>query len=271
MKRPAQILIILTFSFMSLTARENYPAGARATALSNAIVSVSDVWSTFHNQATLANIENFSAGIFYESRYLVDELSLAAGTISLPALSGTLGLSFYQFGYGTYKESKVGFGYSKQLSKRMSAALQLDYFLYRFPENDGAKGFPTFEAGVSYQATDQLTLALHIFNPVHNGIKTRYGKQKLPVIFRLGGHYQFSDRSLIALEVEKNNDQNAMLKTGIEFYLVDNLALRFGVSGRPVQFSSGLGYSFGRITTDIAFSYHGNLGLTPSVSVNFKL
>lgn len=271
MKRPAQILIILAFCFMSVTAQENYSAGARATALSNAMVSVSDVWSTFHNQATLSNIQAFSAGVFYESRYLVDELSLAAGTMSLPAISGIIGLSFYQFGHGTYKESKVGLSYSKRLSERLSAALQLDYFLYRFPENDGAKGFPTFETGISYQTTDQLTLALHVFNPVHNGIETPYGKQKMPVIFRLGGHYQFSGRSLIALELEKNSDQKAVVKTGIEFYLVENLALRFGVSGRPVQISSGLGYSFGRITTDIAFSYHGNLGITPSVSVNFKL
>ncbi|WP_167614472.1 hypothetical protein [Maribellus sediminis] len=271
MRKPFQILIITVFSYLSVCGTENYPAGARAVALSNAFVSVSDVWSTFHNQATLSQLEAFSAGVFYESRYLVDELSLAAGTVNMPAIRGTVGFSFYQLGKGTYKESKLGLAYSKKLSQRLSAALQLDYFLYRFPENDGAKGFPTFEAGASYQTTKELTLAMHVFNPVMNGFETAFGKQKLPLILRIGGHYQFADKSLVSFEIQKNTNSDAQVKAGLEFYLVKNLALRFGVSGRPVQISSGLGYSFGKFSTDIAFSYHGNLGFTPSVSINYKL
>lgn len=271
MRKPFQILIFTVFSYLSVSGSENYPAGARAVALSNAFVSVSDVWSTFQNQATLSHLESFSAAVFYESRYLIDELSLAAGTVSMPAIQGTIGFSFYQLGKGTYKESKLGLAYAKQLSKRLNAALQLDYFLYRFPENEGAKGFPTFEAGVSYQTTKELTLAIHIFNPVNNGFETNFGKQKLPFIFRMGGHYQFADKSLLSFEIQKNSNDDALLKAGLEFYLVKNLALRFGVSGRPVQVSSGLGYSFGKFTTDIAFRYHGNLGFTPSVSVNYQL
>ena len=271
MRKPFKILVISVFSYLSVSGAENYPAGARAVALSNAFVSVSDVWSTFHNQANLSQLETFSAGVFYESRYLVDELSLAAGTINMPAIQGTAGFSFYQLGKGTYKESKLGLAYSKQLSERLSAALQLDYFLYRFPENEGAKGFPTFEAGVSFQTTKELTLAAHIFNPVKNGFDTACGKQKLPLIFRIGGHCQFMDKSLVSFEIQKNTNTDAQVKAGLEFYLVKNLALRFGVSGRTVQITAGLGYSFGKFTTDIAFSCHGNLGFTPSVSINYKL
>jgi hypothetical protein len=271
MRKPACIIAIFLFTFFSAPATENYPAGARAIALSNAFVSLSDVWSTFHNPATLSGLENFSAGIFYESRYLVDELSLSAGTVNLPVLTGTVGLSFYQLGKGTFKESKIGLTYSKQLSPRLAAAIQIDYFRNRFPENEDPLHFPTFEVGVCYKTTEELTLGMHVFNPVRNGFETRYGKQKLPAIFRFGGHYQFRDKSLVVLEVQKNSGTDPDVKAGIEYYLLQNMALRFGVSGRPVQISSGLGYSFGKFTTDIAFSYHGNLGLTPSVSINFNL
>lgn len=272
MKKPAQILLFLAFCALQLHATDNYFAGARSVSLANAVVSVSDTWSTFHNQATLANCQSFSAGVFYESRYLIDELSQAAVSIVLPAtLNGTLGFSFSQMGKGTFKESKIGLAYAKHLSEKINAALQFDYFTFRFPENDRSYGFPTFEAGVSYKTTQQLTLGFHVFNPIKNGIETYYGKEKTAAIFRFGGHYQFQDMLMIVFEIEKKTAFKPIVKSGLEFWPVKNLALRVGVSGKPVQLTSGIGYKFAKITTNIAFSYHGNLGFSPSVSVNYQL
>ena len=254
-----------------IVASENYPAGARAIALSNSFVSISDTWSTFHNQATLASFEDISAGIFYESRFLVDELSLAAGTFLFPTKAGVFGFSFFQFGEGTFKEQKIGLSFSKKLSQKLNAAIQLDYFSQRFPENDGTKGFATFECGLTYKTTEHLTLGAHVFNPVKNGVETPVGKQKIAATYRFGGHYQFSDLVLISAEAQKSTENPTIFKTGIEFSPLKNMAFRFGISGRPIQYTAGIGYSFGRVTTDIAFSYHGNLGLSPSVSIQFNL
>lgn len=271
MMRTLQILLFLLLIRIPLLASESYPAGARSLALSNAFVSVSDVWSTFHNQATLVNINKFSAGVFYESRFLSNELSLAAGTFVVPFQRGTIGLSFYQFGKGTFKESKFGFAYSKQLAQKLSAGLQLDYFLNRFPENEKAFGFATFEFGLTYLLTEELTVATHFFNPVQNGFKTYSGKQKMPFIIRIGGHYQFTKQVLLSAEYNFNSIEKNQLRTGLEFYMLKNLVARMGVSGTPLNYTAGLGYSFGKITTDIAFSYHGNLGFSPSVSIQFNL
>jgi hypothetical protein len=76
---------------------------------------------------------------------------------------------------------------------------------------------------------------------------------------------------LITAEAQKTTDYRVLLKTGLEFEPVKNLALRFGVSGRPVQYTAGIGYRVKKVTTDIAFSYHGHLGFTPSVSLQFDL
>ena len=271
MMRTLQILLFLTLFRIPLLASDNYPVGARSVALSNAFVSVSDVWSTFHNQATLARIDHLTAGVFYESRFLVDELSLAAGTFVSPFAGGTAGLSFYQFGKGAFKESKFGLVYSKQLSKRLAAGVQMDYFLNRFPENEKAFGFATFELGVTWLLTNELTLGVHAFNPVENGIKTYSGKEEMPFILRIGGHYEFADRVLIAAEYYLNSSQNDQVRTGLEFYILKNLVARMGVSGTPLKYTAGLGYSFGKISTDFAFSYHGNLGFSPSVSLYFNL
>uniref|UniRef100_UPI0032171D67 hypothetical protein n=1 Tax=uncultured Draconibacterium sp. TaxID=1573823 RepID=UPI0032171D67 len=271
MYKPFLILFVYLISCSKTFAADNYPVGARSIGLSNAFVSISDTWSTFHNQATLASLQNFSAGVFYESRFMIDELSLAGGSLVFPNTAGTLGVSFYQFGKGTFKEQKAGFSFSKQLSEKINAGIQLDYFSQHYPENEKSAGFATFECGLTYSATNQLTLGVHAFNPVKNGFELPEGKQKMPAIYRLGGHYQFSELVLICAEAQKTTGYKTVIKTGLEFSPVKNMALRFGVSGQPVKYSAGFGYSFGKITTDIAFSYHGNLGLSPSISVQFQL
>lgn len=271
MKRPFITLVFLFVSFHNLFALENYPVGARSLALSHAFISISDTWSTFHNQAGLSGIHNFKAGVFYESRFMVDELSLAAGSLILPIDAGTFGFSFYQFGKGTYKENKMGLAFSKQLTQKLHLGIQLDYFSSRLPENNKTFGFATFEAGIIYSFNKKLFLGGHVFNPILNGIETVEGKQKSPTIFRVGGHYQFDEMVLISFETQKDLENPILFKTGIEFTPIENLALRFGVSGKPINYTAGLGFTFKKITTDIGFSYHGNLGITPSLSIQFNL
>ena len=259
------------FFMLKLAAAGDYPAGARALALSNAFVSVSDPWSTFHNQAGLARLENFSGGVFYESRFMIDELSHVAGTFVIPVKAGTFGFSFSQFGKGTYKEHKLGLAFAKSLTKKLNVAVQLDYLSNRFPENENAFGFATFEAGVIYALKENLFFGAHVFNPISNGFDLPEGNQKMPAVIRVGGHYQFPKMVLLTFETEKNLENPFIIKTGIEFSPVKNLAMRFGVLGKPLNYTAGIGYTVGKISTDIAFSYHGNLGLTPAVSIQIAL
>ncbi len=264
-------LSILIAGFSVSYSIENYPTGARSRALSNAFISVSDTWSTFHNQAGIAGLHNFSVGFYYESRFMIEELSLVAGTFVLPIKSGSLGLSFFQFGHGAFKEHKFGLAFAKSLSEKFSAGIQLDYLSQLFPENNRAKGFATFEAGIIYTPNNNLFLGAHVFNPVSGGIETPEGKLKMPVVFRIGGHYMFGEMVMFITEFQHDTKNPAIIKTGIEFSPVQNLSIRFGVSGKPFNYSTGLGYKLGRLSADIAFGYHGNLGLTPSVSVQFEL
>lgn len=271
MNKPLITLLLSIIGFSDLCARENHLVGARALALSHSFVSISDPWSTFHNQAGLSQIEYFTAGIFHESKFMVDELSLTAGTIILPVNAGKFGFSFFQFGKGSFKENKVGISFAKQLTDNLHTGIQIDYFSNRFPENSRAFGFITCEIGLIYSLNQKLFIGGHVFNPVSNGPKTLEGKQKSPTTFRVGGHYQFNDLVLITLETQKDLNHPFLLKSGIEFSPVQNLALRFGVSGKPMNYTAGLGYTYKKVTTNIGFSYHGNMGITPSVSLHFNL
>jgi hypothetical protein len=265
------LMVSFLIPYLNAFSIENHPAGARSRALSDAFVSISDVWSTFHNQSGIAGLEHFTAGFYYESRYMVDELSLAAGSLIIPINRGNFGISFYQFGKEVYKENKYALAYAIKLSAKFTAAIQLDYFTQRLPENDRSKGFATFETGIIYQPVKMFFLGAHIFNPVKSGIETLQGKEKMPAIFRFGGHYKFEEMVIVAVEVQKNSDAKAIIKSGIEFSPGKKLALRLGVSGKPLNYTAGIGYTIGKLTTDISFGYHGNLGITPAVSIQFVM
>lgn len=260
-------LLILFFCFIGAQAIDNHSAGARPRALSGAFVSVSDLWSTFHNQAGIAGLNTFTAGFYFESRYMIDELSLAAGSVLIPVKQGCFGISFYQFGKGTFKENKYALAFALPLTNKFRAAVQLDYFSQRFPENSRSIGLVTFETGIIYQPVKNLYLGAHFFNPVKAGIETVQGKEKMPVVFRLGGHYQFAEMVMVVFEAQKDSNLPVIIKSGIEFSPAKNFALRFGVSGKPVNYTTGIGYTTGKLTTNISFGYHGNLGITPAISI----
>lgn len=269
MNRIILLVNLLLLTGLSCFALENRVAGSRSRSLSDAFISVSDAWSTFHNQAGIADWNHYSVGFYYESRYMIEELSLAAGSLIIPVRKGNFGFSFYQFGKGSFKENKFALAYSLSLSSKLKAAVQLDYFTQRLPENSRSKGFATFESGVIFKASEELYLGVHILNPIKAGIETIQGLQKMPMAFRIGGHYQFDKYVMVIFEAQKTSQTKTLFKSGIEFSPANNLALRFGVSGKPVNYTAGIGYSVGKLTTDISFGYHGSLGITPSVSLQF--
>lgn len=263
-------LLLLLFA-CHLSAVENYPSGARALGLSNAAVSLSDGWSSFNNQAGLAFLNSITAGVFYQSRFMVDELAFASGFVVVPVKNISFGFNFFQFGKGTFKENKLGISLAKKLSAKVAAGVQLDYLSQMMPENKRAKGFATFEAGIIAQPFNQIVVGAHVFNPVLGGINTAFGKIQTPAIFRVGGHYQFDENSFLIIEAQKSTAIPLVIKSGIEFCLAKNVTLRFGVSGKPIKYTAGFGFKTRKITTDIGFSYHGNLGVTPSVSIQCTL
>lgn len=245
----------------------NYLPGGRSLALGHASVSLSDTWSVFHNQAGMAGLQSVSTGFYFESRFGLDELSLAAVSAVLPTSSGTFGLSFLQFGQGIFKENKFGLAYALQLNEKWSAGIQLVYLCRSLPESRRLRGVPAFEGGILFEPSKDLQFGVHTFHPVPEGLITPAGKIKIPAVVRTGGQYHFDNTTMTAFEILKDSDHTLRFKSGMEWIAADKIILRMGVSAKPFAYSAGMGYRTGYISTDIAFSSHGNLGITPSVSV----
>src|ERR1035438_7204661 len=155
----------LVFWFFLILTLEAHPAGeystigGRAAGMGFTSVSIADPWSVFNNPAGLSSLYKFSAGIYFENRFLMKELSLKAVYLDIPVKAGTFGLSCQEFGFNLYNEMKVGLAYGKKLGKSFSAGVQLDYLRIHLAEDLGTKNLFRSEFGFNLYNEMKVGLA----------------------------------------------------------------------------------------------------------------
>jgi len=268
MKKIYTLIVLLFFSFQIFSQSQNRPVGANFSAIGNAGVSLSDVWSVYHNQAGLAQLKTFGIGINFENKYGIKELSHSALALALPTKTGTFGLSYSFFGYSKYNESKIGLAYAKQLFEKFSAGIQLDYFTTNIYGDYGRGGLLTAEIGIIYQPITDLKIGAHAFNPVRSSYNT-FDDENLSTSIKLGASYNFSELVLFSFEVESDLENTTNFKSGIQYQAVENLYLRIGINTKPVTYHFGFGYHFQKVFADIAFSHHEILGYSTNISLQY--
>lgn len=261
---------LLLIGILPLLAQNGIPnsAGARGAAMGNTGVTFTDVNSIFRNQAGLAYLSGYASVLGAEQRFLLSEISaLSAGVAIGRKNMGTFGLSVGYFGFSDFNEQKIGLAYARKLLKNLAIGVQFDFLNTRIKEY-GSKGVVTFEAGLHAKVTKEVHVAAHVFSPAEIVITE---EESVPTVFQLGLSYLPSDKVTFNLEAEKDINLPLRLKAGLEYYLVEAVALRFGAGTKPSIFSFGVGYlTKGGFGIDMGIQYHQVLGITPSISITFK-
>jgi len=261
---------IIFFQAIFLFAADNYPAGGRSLGMANSSVTNTDCWSAFHNQAALAWIGRMEIGASYDNRFTIADLSTESFVFALPLKAGTFAVSGNIFGYNQYNEKKVGLAFAKKLGEKFSAGVQLDY-LNTFINDDyyGSHSAFAVEVGLLAEPLKNFKIGIHVYNL--SGAKlAEYADEKIPTIFRLGASYKFSDKLLWSIEEEKDIDQKASFKSGLEYQIAEPLFLRGGISTNPTLVSFGFGLKFNNLMIDFASTYHQVLGFSPAISLNYQ-
>lgn len=268
MKKIYSLIIPALFTFSANAGNEDYPIGARSSAMGNASVSFSDVWSAHHNQAGLGFLKETSAGVYYENRFLLKEISVKGGAVVLPIKAGSFGLCITNFGYSQYNENKFSLSFAKSFGEKFSAAIAMDYLTTKIAEGYGSKGVLAAEAGFIAKPIKGLSIGAHVFNPTRSKI-SEYDDERLPTIIRLGADYNFSDKVTLAVEAQKDIKYKAEFKAGIEYKAVKELYLRIGISTNPALSSFGFGLNLKNLKIDLSASYHQTLGISPQLGLSY--
>ena len=248
------------------------PVGGRAAAMGGTAVASRGLWALQNNPAGMANLDQFSFGLYYENHWMLKETAFKSAALAIPVKFGCLGLSFNQFGSSKYSENKYGLAYAKDFGPYLQIGLQLDYLMLSIGNDYDKQSAVTFELGIQSQDTEKLRLGTYIFNPVHIALQQSINQEKLPIVFRFGAAYQFTKDFVGQCEIEKNTDyEGVSLRGGLEYEALKDFYLRAGVQTNPGLLSFGLGYEIRFARIDVAAQLHEILGNTIQVGMVFSI
>ena len=242
--------------------------GPRFTAMASAGVALQDVWSLQQNQAGLAAIKKITIAIAFEKPFAGYELSTQSAVLALPVKNNVFGLSFQRYGFASYSEQRTALSYSRSFGDRLYAALNFNYHILKINGYGSAQTY-SVEAGLQYQLTDQFFIGAHVANPNQSTYQQEVNSV-IPARFQLGASYLFGDKVLLAVAAEKYFHHELDIRLGIEYQLIELLALRGGFSANPFKQYAGFGLSYQQLKMDVAVASHPVLGYSPQIALSYE-
>lgn len=260
----------LHFPGITSAAGGHVPTGAREAGMGRTSVAHTGFWSCFNNQAGMALANHIEAGISYESRFLMKQLSTKSVGVIIPARFGVLGGTFEHFGYELYQEIRLGIAYARSFSPYFRCGIQLDYLYAGFGEEYGNQQGVTVELGVQSDLNEKLTIGAWVYNPVRR-MFTKSKRDMAPAALRIGIRWQVFENFNASVEAEKSSFPDPLLiRAGCEYILHGQFFFRGGFTTTREIFSMGFGFSKGMVTCDLSAIMHETLGFSPQASLLFS-
>lgn len=265
-----KIWLLLSCIICALHLNAQDSPGASASGMGGAYVVMTDVWSGFHNQAGLVHLTGLSAGVNYENRFSMNQLADRGIIVAAPFGIHAAGISHRSFGYELFNSSKTSLAYAILLSDKFSAGMQFNLHSIRLGENYGRQTTISVEGGFLYKLNEKVSIGGHIYNPTRAKL-TGFNDERIPSMIRVGAGYRFSEKVILTGEVRKPSDADAAIRAGLEYFLVNTLAIRLGFGSDPSQFAFGFGWKLKTFRLDVAAGYHQVLGFSPQVSLTYMM
>ena len=262
-KYPFLLMAILlpNLTIAQHTAKPN--AGARGLSTANANLLHQDVYSLFSNPAGLAYINSWQAISFVHNRFLLKELQTVSVGIASPLYTGGIGIKLSSYGFQQYREQQIGLGYGRQLFDGFSIGASFDWWATRIPEY-GSASILTFELGMQYKVAKQISMGMHLYNPIRAEI---IEGAILPSFLTIGLNYQAADYLILSTTLEQNSSTGTSIKMGLEYLAQEKVFLRCGIQTTPLQWNMGLGYQWKNLVINVGMGFQQVLRLQSVIGV----
>lgn len=186
----------------------------------------------------------------------------------MPTHSGNFGLKATYSGFTDYNETQLGLAYARRLGKKVDIGTQFNYNGIRIAGYGNASAI-SFELGSILHITEKLHAGVQVNNPV--GGKFGKEQEKLPSVYSFGLGYEASEKFLLTVEVEKEENQPVNVNAGVQYRFIPQLQVRAGVSSAASVVWAGVGINVKSVRIDISSSYHPQLGITPGLLLLFGI
>ncbi len=282
------VLLLSAFVINSWAVFDDLEPSARARALSGAYAAItSNNDAMFYNPAGLARTNNYGLTISYYRPYGAEFFNTTTAGLSLPlGKYGTMGLSMTNFGVkydGTdlSKEATYSLGHGIKLMEDIHSSLSFGYSMQLYSlsyPTESVSGIDlgsamTYGFDIGAQATLRKRTYIAIY--AHNLNSPQIGKNylhNLPRKVTFAIAYEPYSGVISTCDIEKElGKEHIQMHAGLEFKIIDYLALRFGTKSNPNTFSGGLGINYNGINVDYAYSTHSVLGGTHHFGLSYFL
>lgn len=262
-----QLSFFLILVSKTLYAQDINP-GSRITSMGNTGAALQDVWSLQSNPAGIAALPGPAIGVTYQKNFPGTTLSTEAAVIVYPIKHHVFGFSIQSFGFSAYKEMRLGFAYARNFGKSVFTAVNFNYHQLSIPSY-GSAGTYSINAGFQYKPSNELVIGAHVSN-LSNSTYDRGEGAVIPVYLAVGASYSFSKELLLSTSLcAANNNSGGDFRCGLEYCLLEQLALRAGLGVHPFNQYAGLGYMLRHVHVDLAVSNHLVLGYNPQISLAY--
>jgi hypothetical protein len=229
-----------------------------------------DAFSMTSNQASLAQIKEFSFGAYGEKRFLLDATNMYTAIVVMPTKKGNFGLQADYFGFKNFNESQLGIAYARSLGSKLDLGIKFNYYGFRIPAYGSASTID-FEIGAIAHLSDKVNAGIHIYNPI-GGTFTKGDNEKLISIYKFGLGYEASKSFFVSGEIIKEEEQPVNVNVGFQYNFMKRFFVRAGTATASNNYYAGAGISWKNLRLDVTSSYHSPLGFSPGLLliVNLK-
>lgn len=241
--------------------------GSRVNAIGGAFVGYSaDCWGIFYNPAGLSSLIHNEAAVYYSPRpFGLSELSTTALAANYYTTFGTFAFAAKKYGFELYKEISGTLSYANSfLGINIGTSFHVHTLTIKGYGNDYTIGI---DLGFMFSLASDLLFGFSAKNI--NAPTIGKVNEKLPQLFSFGTSYSPIKNLFLLFDYEKEIMFDGSIKAGIEYWVFDSGALRFGVDEKPSTISAGLGLKYSSLKIDYAFINHQELGLTHSITIGF--
>ncbi|GAB5519667.1 MAG: hypothetical protein RhofKO_19180 [Rhodothermales bacterium] len=243
-------------------------SGARAMALGGALSALANVTSVTANPASFSQTEQRTVSLFTSQAFGLSELRLGTFDAILPTSMGHVAVGGRTFGFENYRENRFTLGYSRGLAlgtrRTFHVGLTADYYTLAIP-NYGSATALGIGFGWMTEVVERVQVGAMARNINGPSFTDEVGLER---VLSVGLAYTASDDVLLVLDAHKESRFPLAVRGGIEFAPIKAVALRWGFTSEPVQYSAGVGVRLAALHADVAGSYHEDLGWSPALALS---
>lgn len=262
-------LILLCFLFQKVNGQSIYQTiGSENIGIANCTALTENIWSGFHNSAGLASINTIELNTHFNILYGQFGLFSSAVGLVKPIKYGTTFIGVYRLGDEIYNEHKVTLAYGSKIGI-IKLGGRINYLQYQINDFGSFKSY-SIDLGVQAQLNPQLSIGAYA-NNISRASIDKDNQIYIPSIMYMGIKYTPVTYLHIYVEVEKNLNNSATLKSALRYELKKRWHLSSGIRLDSWESFYGTGFQFLKLNLSYAYQLHPVLGHSHAVDLGFKL